>query len=115
MKENSKRDKGKKENTVFITELTTEVKKNSQLLKQYGISPFRFYKTSTPQDSSLGKQGGSKIYPPVPSIAGQHSLHGLGTLCHFRLSSGPSRSGRGQSPGPRVLFHQESRGDGRSV
>lgn len=47
---------------VFITELTAEVgDKNSQLLRRYGTSPFRFDKTNTPQDISLGKQRGTRF------------------------------------------------------
>ena len=42
---------------------------------------------NTPQDFSLAKEAGSKIYLPR---VGQTLLHGIRTLWHFRLSPGPS-------------------------
>ena len=85
MRENGKTDWEKRKTQVFIIDLTTHRRKDSQLLRHCNTSPFRCY--NTPQDFSLAKEAGSKIYLPR---VGQTSLHGIRILWHFRLSPGPS-------------------------
>lgn len=98
------KNKEKRKMQVFITEQTDEQtdrrsrRKNNQLLRCYGPSPFRFDKTNMPQDISLGKQGGSKIYlatvnKKIHSM--RYKLSGISD-CHPVPSS---NCGRGQGPG----------------